>query len=64
MILLYLFREDMGWIKVLVKEVEKKDIIPFIDVYVDSIETYTGWWNVYQSAEGELIGYWEREEGL
>ena len=58
---LHFFRNDEV-LEAEVTEVEASDICRQTDKFVDAIETYTGWWMVFQLPTGELVAYHEEEE--
>ena len=41
-------------------EVKKEDISFLLDIHIATVETYEGWWEVYNSC-GKLVAYWEKD---
>lgn len=48
---------------VFVIEVEKSDIDPRFDTHIRTVETYLGWWELYNIG-GQVCGYFEQDEEL
>lgn len=46
-----------------VVEIEKADVRPLFDKHIRSIETYTGWWELW-NIDGVVCGYFESDEDI